>query len=324
MIAMGQVIESKHIVTSSMQTSVPTYEELMLPALRELATFAQPVHIREFVRHMVSVLQMSEDAAHELLPSGKQTKIHNRVSWALWYMAQAGLVETPKRGLKQITEEGKSLLARGLSMIDNDVLRTYAKFNDRWQEMFGDDRAVEHIESVPPELSRTPDEEIEIAAERLQASLIADVRSQLDQLDSYRFEHVVLDVLKAMGYGRGRMNAGEVTQRSNDEGIDGVINEDKLGLDVIYVQAKKWSGNVGRPDVQAFVGALAGKQANKGVMIATSGFAKSAYEYAQAVQQKVILIDGARLAELMIEHNVGVSVARTIDIKRIDSDYFEG
>ena len=190
--------------------------------------------------------------------------------------------------------------------------------------MFGEDSAVEHVESAPPELARTPDEEIEIAAERIQASLVADVRSQLDQLDAYRFEHVVLDVLKAMGYGGGRMNAGVVTQRSNDEGIDGVINEDKLGLDVIYVQAKKWASNVGRPEVQAFVGALAGKQANKGVMISTSGFAKNAYEYAQAVQQKVILIDGARLAELMIEHNVGVSVARTINIKRVDSDYFEG
>jgi len=307
-----------------MLTTVPSYEELMLPALRELASYAQPVRIREFVVHMISALKLEPDAAHELLPSGKQTKLHNRISWALWYMEQAGLVESPKRGVKQITDEGRQLLAQSPLAIDNEVLRGYNKFNERWQQMFGNEQSQEHDAPVTPDLARTPDEEIDLAATRLHALLVTDVRSQLDQLDSFRFERVVLDVLQAMGYGKGRSDAGERTQRSNDEGIDGIINEDKLGLDVIYVQAKKWSGSVGRPEVQSFVGALAGKQANKGVMLTTGEFTKGAIDYAKAVQQKVILIDGSRLATLMIEHNVGVSIARTFDIKKIDSDYFEG
>ena len=304
--------------------TVPTYEELMYPCLRELAQYAEPVQIRQFVAHMIGVLDLSDAAVKEQLPSGKQTKVHNRVSWALWYMAQAGLVATPKRGHKLITQSGRELLQRGVTKIDNDTLRAYPQFVARWEEMFGDGRnspADQQHADVYTEI--TPDEQIDTAYQRLYASLVADVRAQLDAMDSDRFERLVVDVLVAMGYGGGNVQAGLVTQRSNDEGIDGIINEDKLGLDVIYVQAKRWQGNVGRPAVQAFVGALAGKQATKGVMITTSDFASSSYEYARAVQQKVILIGGARLAELMIEHNVGVSVGRTIEIKRIDSDYFE-
>ena len=143
------------------------------------------------------------------------------------------------------------------------------------------------------------------------------------KMDPFRFEQLVVDLLFAMGYGGSREEAAKITKKSNDEGIDGVINEDRLGLDVIYVQAKRWQGTVGRKEIQSFVGALAGQQANKGVFITTSEFAQTAIDYAKSVQQKVILIDGTRLAELMIEHNIGVTTARTISLKRIDSDYFE-
>jgi restriction system protein len=154
-------------------------------------------------------------------------------------------------------------------------------------------------------------------------SLRTELLDQLLAIDPFRFEQIVIDLLFGMGYGGSREEAAQVTKKSGDEGIDGIINEDRLGLDVIYVQAKRWKDTVGRKEIQSFVGALAGKQANKGIFITTSNFASTATEYAQAVTQKVILIDGPRLADLMIEHDIGVSTTRTIALKRIDSDYFE-
>ncbi|MFT5634235.1 MAG: restriction system protein, partial [Rubritalea sp.] len=171
--------------------------------------------------------------------------------------------------------------------------------------------------------NNTPKELIENAVSELDESLQSDILENLLNTDPYRFEQIVIDVLVAMGYGGSREEAAKVTQKSNDGGIDGIINEDRLGLDVIYVQAKRYKNNVGRVDVQNFVGALAGKQAHKGIFITTSDFNNNATEYAQAVPQKIILIDGNRLADLMIEHNVGVSTEQTISIKRIDTDYFE-
>jgi restriction system protein len=173
----------------------------------------------------------------------------------------------------------------------------------------------------PPNI--TPEELIEGAVENLRESLRDELLDQLSRVNPYRFEQVVIDLLFAMGYGGSRSEAAKVTKKSGDEGIDGIINEDRLGLDVIYVQAKRWKNNVGRPDIQSFVGALAGKQAQKGVFITTSSFGPGAVEYAAAVSQKVILIDGSRLADLMIEHGIGVATIRTVAIQRIDSDYFE-
>ncbi|GAA5483465.1 restriction endonuclease [Haloferula sargassicola] len=178
-------------------------------------------------------------------------------------------------------------------------------------------------EVVTPPLPDTPEELIDNAVDTLREDLSEELLGQLSQINPYRFERVVLDLLFAMGYGGSRAEAAQVTKKSGDEGIDGVINEDRLGLDVIYVQAKRWKNTVGRVEIQSFVGALAGKQAQKGIFITTSDFNKNAVEFANAVSQKVILIDGARLASLMIEHNIGVSTIRTIALKRIDSDYFE-
>jgi restriction system protein len=169
----------------------------------------------------------------------------------------------------------------------------------------------------------TPEEVIDAAIDAVESNLQSELLEQLATVDPYRFEQVVIDLLFAMGYGGSREEAAKVTRKSNDEGIDGIINEDRLGLDVIYVQAKRWQGNVGRKDIQSFVGALAGQQANKGVFITTSDFSKSALGYANTVSQKVILINGARLADLMIEHDIGVAIVRTIALKRLDLDYFE-
>lgn len=161
------------------------------------------------------------------------------------------------------------------------------------------------------------------AIDQLTDNLRSELLEQLLSVDPFRFEQVVIDLLFGMGYGGSREEAAQVTKKSGDEGIDGIINEDRLGLDVIYVQAKRWKGTVGRPDVQGFVGALAGKQAQKGVFITTSSFTSDAIQFVRGLSQKVILIDGVRLADLMIEHNIGVSTTRTIALKRIDSDYFE-
>lgn len=169
----------------------------------------------------------------------------------------------------------------------------------------------------------TPEEVIDSAIDAVEDNLQEELMQQLGAIDPYRFEQIVIDLLFAMGYGGSREEAAKVTKKSNDEVIDGVINEDWLGLDVIYVQAKRWQGNIGRKEIQSFVGALAGKQANKGVFITTSEFVQNAIDYARSVSQKVILINGPRLADLMIEHNIGVSTVRSIELKRIDSDYFE-
>lgn len=169
----------------------------------------------------------------------------------------------------------------------------------------------------------TPEERIESAFNDLRESLVADLRAKLADVNPFRFEQVVLDLLVAMGYGGSRREAAEVTQKSGDAGIDGVINEDRLGLDVIYVQAKRWKNNVGREEIQNFVGALAGKKASKGVFITTSAFNENAREYAAGLHQKIILIDGRRLAELMIEHGIGVAEEHAYSVKKIDSDYFE-
>ncbi len=190
-------------------------------------------------------------------------------------------------------------------------------------------RACEHARhgesraQAPPYAQKPANEIIEDAFEDLNTTLAADLREKMGTMDPFRFEQLVVDLLFAMGYGGSREEAAKVTKKTNDEGIDGVINEDRLGLDVIYIQAKRWKCTVGRVEIQNFVGALAGQQSHKGIFITTSDFARTAVDYARSVSQKVILIDGVRLTELMIEHGIGVSVSRTLVVKRIDSDYFE-
>lgn len=256
----------------------------------------------------------------KLLPSGNQTYVYNRTGWAAWYMQQAGLVKKPKRAFLVITEEGQKLLQSQPPKIDNNVLAQYPSFVEKIVKP-KDKKSEGKSGSV--ESAQTPDEQIEAAFVELNETLAANLLEQMAQMDAFRFEHLVVDLLFAMGYGGSRREAATVTKKSNDEGIDGVINEDRLGLDVIYVQAKRWQNTIGRKEIQSFVGALAGRQANKGVFITTSDFAKTATEYANAVTQKVILIDGSRLADLMIEHDIGVSTSQTISLKKIDTDYFE-
>jgi restriction system protein len=301
---------------------LPSYQEVMLPLLTVLGLTKGELHQKQCTEAVSDMLKLTEEQRQASLPSGGQTIIHNRVGWAGWYMQQAGLVEKPKRAHLRITDAGLKLLATKPSSVDNKFLASaYPGFKGK---IFKSSAASESQQTDLTALSeQTPTDQIEDGHKKLVLTLASDLLDYMVKMDPYRFEQLVVDVLFAMGYGGSRAEAALVTQKSNDEGIDGVINEDRLGLDVIYVQAKRWQSSIGRKEIQSFVGALAGTHANKGVFITTSAFLSSAVDYAKSVQHKIVLIDGPRLAELMIEYNVGVSTVRNIAIKRVDSDYFE-
>lgn len=274
---------------------------------------------------MAKQFNLTPEDVEETLPSGGQTKLQNRVNWALYDLFRAGLLNRVVKGQYVISEEGRKVLANPPPHIDREFLSKYPGF-----EKFSTTRKkapAGQSEPAAPAASRaesTPDEQIDQAHAELNETLIAELAAQVAKMDPYKFEQLVVDLLSAMGYGGSKEEAAKVTKKSGDEGIDGVINEDRLGLDVIYLQAKRWQTQVGRKEIQSFVGALAGQQAHKGVFITTSSFSQQALQYARSVPQKVILIDGERLGALMVEHNVGVSVVRTLSIKKVDSDYFEG
>jgi restriction system protein len=301
--------------------TIPSYQDLMLPLLRVLGTAAGELQQKECTRQVSELLKLTQEQRQARLPSDAQTYVHNRIGWAGWYMQQAGLVEKPKRGYLRVTEEGRKLLSKNPTTIDNKLLATYASFQEKVLRGTDSDSEVAAHPAVPSEL--TPTDQIEESHKRLNRTLGSDLLDLMVKMDPYKFEQLVVDLLFAMGYGGSRDEAAQVTKKSNDEGIDGIINEDRLGLDVIYVQAKRWQNTVGREQIQNFVGALVGKHATKGVFITTSTFHTTASDYARSVQHKVILINGQRLADLMIEYNVGVSTVRTIALKQVDSDYFD-
>ncbi|MEX1117686.1 MAG: restriction endonuclease [Terrimicrobiaceae bacterium] len=301
---------------------IPTYQELMLPVLQTLREHG-PLHTTKCAEMVADMVDLSEQERAEMLPSGTQRYIVNRTGWAAWYMMQAGLIQRPKRGWIQITDQGRSLLATNPPKIDRQILMGYPSFVEKMSKGNDQEEGETETESEIGSGGQTPHERIDAAMAELRKSLVSDLRDQLSSVDPYRFEQIVLDLLLALGYGGSRREAAQVTQKTGDEGIDGVINEDRLGLDVIYVQAKRWAGKVGRPEIQNFVGALAGKKANKGIFITTGDFHSNAREYAGDVQHKIILIDGQRLAELMVDHNIGVSEEQIYRIKRVDSDYFD-
>jgi restriction system protein len=236
------------------------------------------------------------------------------------------LADNPKTGTLRITEQGRKFLATNPSELRRKDFAQFPEWVSFYEEIKknrrerGDAIAPGDSDESPDE---TPEERIESAFTELTATLVTELLSRLAKIDPFRFEQVVLDLLVKMGYGGSFKEAAAVTQKTGDEGIDGVINQDRLGLDVIYVQAKRWKANVGRQEIQGFVGALAGKKASKGVFITTSSFNDNATAYASGLHQKVILIDGPRLAELMIEHGIGVDEQQAYRVKKLDSDYFD-
>ncbi len=304
-------------------TECPTWDEFLRPLL-ELAAQA-PIMRRTAVPAIADKFNFPEKIRSFKLKAG-QPQIQNRAGWAMSSLVKAKFIEKhlTEKFTYQITNAGSDYLKQHKGSITDQDLKNLDGYEEAWKAASEKNKLKKQPVKPSPIVSdSTPKELIENAVTELGENLQTDILENLLNSDPYRFEQIVIDVLVAMGYGGSREEAAKVTQKSNDGGIDGIINEDRLGLDVIYVQAKRYKNNVGRVDVQNFVGALAGKQAHKGILITTSDFNKNATEYAQTVPQKIILIDGYRLADLMIEHNVGVSTEQTIAIKRLDTDYFE-
>jgi restriction system protein len=299
----------------------------MLPLL-QFASDGCEHKFRDAVEHLAQEFQLTGDERGEMLPSGTAPTFDNRIGWARTYLKQAGLLSSPKRGLLRITERGTALLAKRPARIDVallDQFEEFRAFRTRRREITVDSGRTEpqHVE-LEPSTTQTPEDQLASAYRRLRADLELDLLEQIKGVTPSFFERLVIDLLVAMGYGGSRQDAGRAIGRSGDGGIDGIIKEDKLGLDVIYVQAKRWEGTVGRPEIQKFAGALQGHRASKGVFITASGYSREALEYANLINTKIILIDGEQLASMMIDHNVGVSTVGMYELKKIDADYFEG
>ena len=302
---------------------IPNYQQLMLPLLQIAAVGETRVPIA--AEKIADDLALSEEEREELLPSGTQRLLHNRIHWAKFYMSKAGLIESPRRGVFLASAEGRNLLESQPPEISVDLLKTYpayAEFEAKIKQP--DESDAEENEDFIADTS-TPEEQIDTAHRVLNNTLRSDLLNRiLDQTPAF-FERIIVELLVAMGYGGTHENAARGLGKSGDGGVDGVIDEDRLGLDRIYVQAKRYAveNSIGRPEIQGFVGSLVGLGASKGVFVTTSTFSRHAKDYADALQQRIILIDGQRLTELMIEFGVGVRVSRIVKVKRLDEDFFE-
>ena len=301
--------------------SIPNYQTVMLPLL-ELLSDGMEHSLRECIDALADHFRLSREERSDLLPSGQQPVFDNRVGWARTYLKKAGLIEAPARGRVRITPRGQEVLKEHPSQINVEFLMRYEEFREfvRRPRQSESDRGV----STSEDAHADPVEQIEQAFSNFQESLTYDVLEKVRRATPAFFERLVIRLLVAMGYGGGLRQAAEIVGGSGDEGIDGVINEDKLGLDVIYVQAKQWTNSVGRPEIQKFVGALHGKRAKKGVFITSSEFTKEARDYVTHLEPRVVLIDGKTMALLMIDHNVGVTTKSVFELKSIDLDFFEG
>lgn len=298
--------------------AIPDYQTIMLPLLK-FAGDNEEHSLQEAVENLVDYFELTDEELRELLPSGQQAIFRNRVGWARSYMKQAILLESTRRGYIRITP-------RGLDVIRQNPSKITVKFLDQFEEFceFRKRRRIKPREEREPEEQeqRTPEEILETVYENLRNELADDILQQISKSTSRFFERIVVEVIVKMGYGGSLRDAGKAIGRSGDEGIDGIIKEDKLGLDIIYIQAKRWENTVGRPDIHRFAGALHGKHARKGIFITTSNFSKEALEYVTNIDSKIILIDGEQLARYMIDLNVGVSQVSIYEVKRIDLDYF--
>ena len=299
---------------------IPDYQTLMLPLLRFYSDGATH-SLNEAVDTLAQEFKLTDDELRVLLPSGRQTTFRNRVGWARTYMSKAGLFDSAKRGYFSITKAGLAVLAENPARIDARFLRKFPSFVQFQESKHESDSSA----TVPLPLSETkesPEEQIESAHSQLTHALASELLTRIQTAAPDFFERLVVELLLKMGYGGSRQDAGRAIGRSGDGGIDGIINEDRLGLDSIYLQAKRWENPVGRPEIQKFAGALAEHRAKKGVFITTSAFTKEARASADKHDARIVLIDGEKLATLMIDHGLGVTLEATYEVKRIDSDYF--
>lgn len=268
--------------------------------------------IEELARHF----SLTEDEQKELLPSGNQAKFTNRVGWARTYLTKAVLLETTGRARFRITKRGLQVLGQNPAVINNDFLNRFPEFVQFRS------RSQKSVKQESADSIQTPEETLEASYQGLRGQLVQELLERMKGCTPSFFESLVVDLLVAMGYGGSRKDAGQAIGRTRDGGIDGIIKEDRLGLDVVYVQAKRWEGTVGRPTVQAFSGSLDGQKARKGVLITTSQFSPDAVDYVGRIEKKIVLIDGEQLCQLMIDHSVGVTEVARYVVKKIDSDYF--
>ncbi len=300
---------------------IPDFQTLMLPLLTVISD-GKEYSMRLIEDILAEQFNITKEERSELLPSGTDNIFKNRVGWAKTYMKKAGLINSFKRSCITISERGQEIINSKPLEINVKFLKQFPEFLEFQVPKKKETAEIEQEIGEDTKL-QNPEELIELGYVKIRQSLEQDLLKKLKTIDPYFFERVVVELLVKMGYGGSIQDAGKAIGKSGDEGIDGIIKEDKLGLDVIYIQAKRWEGVVGRPEVQKFVGALAGQRAKKGVFITTSNFTKEAVQYALQMDTKIVLIDGETLAQYMIDYNLGVSVQSIYEIKKIDSDYFE-
>ena len=300
--------------------TVPDYQSMMLPLLKLISD--QKEHsLPEMAEKVGKYFELSEKDMKELLPSRTQTIIYSRVQWARTYMKKAGLIEATGRGRFSITTKGLDVLKQNPVEINVKFLMQFPEFSE-FRSRPKTEEDASNKEAIETDGRFTPAEYLEFNYQNIRENLALELLERVKNSPPKFFEHLVVDLLVKMGYGGSRSDAGTAVGKSGDEGVDGIIKEDRLGLDVIYVQAKRWENPVGRPEIQKFVGALEGHRAKKGVFITTPEFSRDAKDYVEKINSKIILIDGEQLAKMMIDHSVGVSTIAAYEVKKIDSDYF--
>jgi len=301
---------------------VPDFQAVMLPFL-EVLSDGQERSMRDMVELLASRFSLTEEERLEMLPSGQSKVFNNRVGWAKTHLKNAGLVDNPTRGRVRISAAGREAFGRNPEWIDMKFLRQFDGYRKFIGELKDEETDGTSGDQVQKDSQSTPLELFETSFSTLRAALAEDLLSRLIECSPQFFEQIVVKLLHAMGYG-GQFGEGRVTNYSHDGGIDGVINEDKLGLDVVCVQAKRWQGTVSRPTIQSFVGSMDMIRAKKGVVITTSDFSRDAVEFVDRIEGKrVVLINGKHLAQLMIDHDVGVSTTGTYKLKEVSNDFFE-
>lgn len=295
---------------------IPDFQTIMLPLLNTLADKKTHTY-RDVVDILADKFQLTDEERKQLLPSGTQATFDNRVGWAKTDLKKAGLLASETRGTMQITEAGLNVIAEAKDKIDRKFLMKFEGF-----KKYASSSGNAHVPSDPQEEEKTPQEMIEDGHKTINEAISKELLDKIMSCSPKFFEKLVVDLIVRMGYGGSRFDAGKAIGKSGDGGVDGIISEDKLGLDNIYIQAKRWKDQVPVKEVRDFAGALLGKKAKKGIFITTSNFPESANEYVRNIEHRIVLIDGTKLAKLMIEHNVGTSTENIYEIKRIDSDYF--
>ena len=298
---------------------IPEYQKFFLPVLK-IAGDGKNHSYAEMYSSVATEFKLTEEDRAELLPSGTARKFENRVAWAITYLSKARLLDRVSRGIFRISERGAEVLKKKPVELDNKFLRQFPEFLEFAR---GTKISTKRDEDTEEDTLGTPYETLEEAYQSLRRTLAQELLDRVRACSPQFFERLVVDLLVAIGYGGSRKDAGQAVGRSGDGGIDGIIKEDKLGLDAIYIQAKRWEATVGRPTVQEFAGSLEGHRARKGVLITTSKFSQDAKEYVGRIEKKIVLVDGEQLAQLMIDHKIGVTEVANYWVHRVDSDYFE-